>query len=139
MPRLPTASYMSFPFRIQSDGAKTSSRTQHVREQIEQVLFTNPGERVFRPEFGVGVRRLLFEPNNSALWEITKKRLSAALVDALRGEVDPRSLEIEVSGEDQMSGVVDAKLFIIIRYQLAAIGFREQHVIPVQSQENANG
>ena len=38
-------------------------RVRHIREQIEQVLFTDPGERVFRPEFGAGVRRLVFEPS----------------------------------------------------------------------------
>jgi phage baseplate assembly protein W len=130
---------MSFPFRIDESGAKTSSRTDHVREQIEQVLFTNPGERVFRPEFGVGVRRLIFEPNNTALWEITKKRLSASLVDALRGEVDPRTLEVEVTGKEETTGAVEAKLFIVIRYELAAIGHREQHVIPVQAKGNGNG
>ncbi len=36
---------------------------RHIREQIEQVLFTDPGERVFRPELGAGMRQLVFEPN----------------------------------------------------------------------------
>ncbi len=49
---------------------------RHIREQIEQVLFTDPGDRVFRPEFGAGVRRLVFEPNShpymSLLWTVRR-------------------------------------------------------------------
>jgi len=131
MRRLPKASYMKFPFRIDEGGAVTSSRARHVREQIEQVLFTNPGERVFRPEFGAGLRRLIFEPNRSALWEITKKRLMASLTEALQGEVDPRTLEVEVTGLDEITGSASEKLFIHISYELAAIGRREEHDIPI--------
>ena len=70
---------MKFPFEIGEDGATLSSRLTHVREQIEQVLHTMHGERWYRPEFGVGIRTLIFEPNNVGLWEVTKKRLMASL------------------------------------------------------------
>ena len=58
--------YLAFPFRVEKGGPRLSSRSDHIREQIEQVLFTDPYERVFRPEFGAGVRALVFEPN--ATW-----------------------------------------------------------------------
>ena len=112
--RLNNPDFMRFPLKIEADGAVTSTRQAHVREQIEQVLFTYPGERWFRPEFGVGVRALVFEPNNQALWEITKKRLLASLTDALAGEVDPSSLEVTVDG-------VEEKLLVNIAYRLATI------------------
>jgi hypothetical protein len=117
---------MSFPVRIGERGAATSDRNAHVREQIEQVLFTNPGERAFRPEFGVGIRALIFEPNNAVLWEITRKRLIASLSEALRGEVDPKSLEITVDGEEE-------KLLVVISYTLATIGHRERQEFLVGS------
>jgi len=120
MQRLSDPPYLAFPFRIDSEGAATSSRVRHVREQIEQVLFTNPAERVFRPEFGAGVRKLIFEPNATALWELTRKRLMSSLAEALQGEVDPRSLQVEVRGEGE-------KLIVDIAYSLATIGHREQH------------
>ena len=126
MPRLSDPGYLSFPFRIGSGGGRTSGRALHVREQIEQVLYTNPGERVFRPEFGVGVRSLVFEPNGSPLWEITRKRLLASLADALQGEVDPRTLGVDVYGEEE-------KLYVVISYTLAAIGHTESHKILVSS------
>jgi phage baseplate assembly protein W len=126
MPGLSESQYLKFPFSVGADGPKTSSRSEHVREQIEQVLFTDVKERVFRPEFGVGVRRLVFEPNNAALRNITLKRLNASLAEALHGEVDPRTLEINVSNEDE-------KLIIHISYVLAAINKQESHAFALGS------
>ena len=126
MRRLPSTSYLSFPLRIAADGAQASGRRAHVREQIAQVLLTMAGERVFRPEFGAGVQRLVFEPNALPLWELTHKRLMASLTDALRGEVDPRTLEAEVAGLDERTGLANETLEITIRYQLATIGEREE-------------
>ena len=50
-----SARYLSFPFRMDKDGGRRSGRTDHVREQIAQVLLTAPGERVFLPLFGIGI------------------------------------------------------------------------------------
>lgn len=122
--RLVDPPYLAFPLRVASDGGETVDRSRHIRDQIEQVLFTLPGERVFRPEFGAGVRALVFEPNAQALWEITKKRLVASLADALRGEVDPKSLNVQVTGEAE-------KLFITIEYTLATIGHKEEQTFTV--------
>lgn len=125
MPRLADPPYLAFPFRIVGDGAQTANRAEHVRQQIEQVLFTNPYERVFRPEFGVGIKKLIFEPNASALWELTRKHLVASLAEALKGEVDPRSLDIEVRSDEE-------KLLVEISYSLATIGHQERQVFLVK-------
>lgn len=130
MPGLSETQYLKFPFSVSSDGPKTSTRSDHVYQQIEQVLFTSPKERVFRPEFGVGIRRLVFEPNSAALWKITQKQLSTSLADALHGEVDPRTLNIDIKSED-------GKLIILISYRLAAINKQESQSFVVS--ENSNG
>ncbi len=117
--RLNNRDYMRFPFAIGEQGAAISSRHQHVREQIEQILFTNPGERWYRPDFGIGARALVFEPNSSPLWELVKKRLLATLAEALKGEVLPESLTVEVTGESE-------KLMILISYQMAALQHSEK-------------
>lgn len=123
MSRLNNTQYMSFPFSIRADGAAQSSRLEHVREQIEQVLFTMYGERWYRPEFGVGIKSLVFEPNAPGLWEVTKKRLLASLAEALAGEVDPKTLDVQVTGEE-------AELSVIISYTLATINHTErQHFL----------
>ena len=132
MAELTTPVYMAFPFRVTADGPAISDRSSHIREQIEQVLFTNPGERVFRPEFGAGVKALIFEPNSTVLWDLTRKRLSASLAEALQGEVDPRTLEIEVEGEEE-------KLKVVISYTLATIGHSERHEILVGAGGGDNG
>lgn len=120
MKRLADPPYMSFPFRIGAGGAQRSDRRSHVREQIEQVLFTDPGERVFRPEMGAGVRPLLFEPNTAPLWTLTRKRLMAALTEVLQGEVDPRSLQVDVTGDGE-------ELSVVVSYRLATLGYSEEH------------
>ncbi len=52
---------LTFPFRIGDLGTPaTSPRAQVIRQQLEQLLFTLPGERVNRPTFGCGVQRLVF-------------------------------------------------------------------------------
>lgn len=126
--RLSDPPCLAFPLRVEHRASATApvrprlaTRAEHVRGQIEQVLFTVAGERVFRPEFGAGLKALLFEPNASPLWQVTQRRLAAALAEALAGEVDAKSLEIEVRG-------VDAQLVIRIAYLLAAIGQREDHL-----------
>lgn len=111
--------FLRFPLKVAAGGGITSDRRQHVREQIEQILFTNPGERWFRPEFGIGVRALIFEPNNQSLAEVTNKRLTAALIDALKGEVLPQSLDVSVEPDAE-------KLIITIAYTLAAINHTEK-------------
>ena len=132
MPGLIEAQYLKFPFSVDDDGPEMSSRSEHVREQIEQVLFTSPKERVFRPEFGVGVRGLVFEPNNTALQNTTINQLNVSLAEALHGEVDPRTLEIDVSN-------VDEKLVIHISYILAAINRQESHTFTLGSTGGGNG
>lgn len=124
MNQLTDPPYLAFPLRIGAQGAAIADRRKHVRQQIEQVLLTNPGERVFRPDFGAGLKQLVFEPNASVLWEITRKRIASSLAEVLRGEVDPKTLEVEVRGEGE-------KLLITVSYALAAIGHTERHQILV--------
>lgn len=118
MKKLPDPQYLSFPFKVEEDWPVMVGREDHVRQIVEQVLFTSPRERVFRPDFGAGLKNLVFEPNSSTLWEITKKRLLSTLIDALAGEVDPDSLEISVDGEGE-------HLNISVVYVLARIGQRQ--------------
>jgi phage baseplate assembly protein W len=59
---------VDFPYRIDGRGRTAeTARDDHIRDLIEQVLFTTPGERVNRPDFGTGLMRLVFEPNSTEL------------------------------------------------------------------------
>ena len=121
MPKLPDPTFLKFPFQIGEDGPELCQRAAHVRSQIEQVLMTAPGERVFRPNFGVGVMQLVFEPNSSALWSTTENRLISLLAEALQGEVDPGTLQASITGDGE-------KLNISIAYTLARVNQHEEHV-----------
>lgn len=125
--QLPRANYMRFPFSMTAEGAATSLRIDHIREQIMQVIFTSPGERVFRPEFGFGARQHVFEPNAIPLWEVVRNRLQGSLAEALAGEVDPKTIRITV-GAPQDS---PEQLLVTISYVLAALQKEETHAFRV--------
>jgi hypothetical protein len=73
--------HLTFPFRIGTDGrtAAPASDAEHVRDELLQLLLTNPGERLFLPEFGGGVRKLVFEPASDVLRNVAKARITQAL------------------------------------------------------------
>ena len=131
MQKLIDPEYMSFPFRVTEDGVATSRRREHIRQLIEQVLFTNPNERVFCLEFGAGVRRMVFEGNSKNLWELARQRLSSSLGDVLQGEVDPASLQIE-AGNEAGNEVGDNTLHIRIAYRLVTINREEEHLFKLE-------
>jgi uncharacterized protein len=121
MSKLNQPVYMDFPFSLGREGAAVIKRIPHIRDQIEMVLFTDPNERWFRPEFGAGLRTLIFEPNSSPLWQITKQRLQASLNEALAGEVAPRDLDINVRADENFP----ERLLIHIAYRLTALNHSE--------------
>ena len=127
MAKLNNPDFMAFPLVIGAQGAARSDRLQHVREIIEQVLFTNPGERWFRPDFGVGAMALIFEPNAPPLWEVTRKRILASLSDALEGEVDPKTLEVAIDEEASSS----EKLMVTVAFTLAALNHTERNAYAI--------
>jgi phage baseplate assembly protein W len=77
----PDGRHLSFPFRIALDGraATTRSREDHVRDEVFQLILTNPGERLFLPEFGGGVRRLVFEGGGQTTEAMAKAMISQAV------------------------------------------------------------
>ncbi len=121
--RLPSQSFAAYPFKIGKRGAKKVARLDHIRDQVEQVLFTSPGERVFRPEFGFGARAFVFEPNRAQTWEIARNRLMASLAEALAGEIDPKTLTVEVGATQN----APEKLLVRIEYIVAALHKEEHH------------
>lgn len=75
-----TPEYLDFPFHLDSRGRSAATDADdHVRDLIHQVLFTSPGERVNRPEFGCGLKQLVFMPNSDALATATQQLVQGAL------------------------------------------------------------
>jgi phage baseplate assembly protein W len=88
---------VSFPFRIDLRGqTAVSSGDEHIRELIEQVLFTSPQERVNRPTFGSGLRGLVFAPGNDALSAAIQHTVHAALQQWLADKAQIEGVAIEL-------------------------------------------
>jgi phage baseplate assembly protein W len=79
----------AFPFRIDpiSGQAAQTSYGTHVGQMIRQILLTSPGERVNLPEFGCGLRQLLFAPNSDGLQATTQLLIRRALDRWLAGQI----------------------------------------------------
>ena len=99
---------IDFPYHPDNRGrtAQTGS-DDHLRDLIEQVLFTTPGERVNRPTFGSGVLGLVFEPNSTVLGAATQMTVQGALQTWLGDLIIVESVEVEQ---------VDSTLRITVQY-----------------------
>ena len=72
--------YVDHPYRFDARGRTAETTTsEHIRDLIEQVLFTAPGERVNRPDFGCGLQRLVFAPNSDELAAASQFLVQGAL------------------------------------------------------------
>jgi len=102
----------AYPFRIDpaSGQAARAGYEAHVDQMIRQTLLTSPGGRVCLPEFGCGVRKLLFAPNSDALAATTKILVLQALNKWLGNQIRVQS--VNVSRPDP------AQLLIEINYVL---------------------
>ncbi len=87
---------IDYPFHFDGRGRTAQTGTEdHIRDMIEQVLFTSPGERVNRPTFGSGVMQLLFAPNNDALASATQLTVQGALQQWLGDVILVESVDVE--------------------------------------------
>jgi phage baseplate assembly protein W len=79
----------AFPFRIDSvsQQAATAAYADHVQQMVRQLLLTTPGERVNLPQFGCGLRTLVFGPSSEALEATVKLRVIQGLSQWLNGVV----------------------------------------------------
>lgn len=67
----------------------------HIRDLIEQVLFTSPGERVNRPTFGSGLLQLVFAPNSDELASTTQFLVQGALQEWLSDLIQVESVQVD--------------------------------------------
>ncbi|MEV8313567.1 GPW/gp25 family protein [Streptomyces sp. NPDC059900] len=108
--------YLAHPFGVGGDGrTATSGVTDHVRDLVEQVLATAPGERVNRPDFGSGLLSLVFEPHDDALAAAGRAQVEGALHRWL-GEV------IQLEAVTVQS--IESTLEVQVRYVIRATGER---------------
>ena len=102
------ALFLDFPFHIDGRGrAAETAEDDHIRDMIFQVLFTNPGERVNRPDFGCGIKQLVFMPNSEALATATQFLVHGSLQRWLDSVIQVESVDVEA---------VEAELRVTVVY-----------------------
>ena len=112
---------IDFPFHFDIRGRTASTdRTDHVLDMIIQLLFTNPGERVNRPDFGSGLLGLVFAPNSPELASALQFSMQAALQRELGDLIELQALEVTSE---------DATLRILVQYMLRRTGELRTEVI----------
>lgn len=93
---------ITFPFPLAPDGGGRIGATggdEAIRGKIVQVLFTAPGERVNKPEFGCGLFNLVFEPHDEVLRAAMEFTIGHALARWLRDEIVVDAVDVEALDE----------------------------------------
>ena len=86
---------IDFPFHFDARGRTASTGDDdHIRDMIEQLLFTNPGERVNRPDFGSGLLQMVFAPNSPEIAAALQFTVQASLQQWLGDVIQVQSLEV---------------------------------------------
>jgi phage baseplate assembly protein W len=101
---------LNFPYQFDGRGrTKETAQSDYVRQLIEQVLFTSPGERVNLPDFGSGLLQLPFAPNSDELAAATQFTVQGALQKWLSAFIKVQSVAASAQ---------DAVLTVTVTYAL---------------------
>ena len=101
---------LHFPYSFDGHGrSREADEATSIRGLIEQVLFTTPGERVMRPDFGSGLRELVFAPNSPELAATVQFLVQGALQQWLADLIQVESVEVSA---------VDSRLAVQVQYRI---------------------
>lgn len=114
------ATHLSFPLQFDGRGlTRTDARADWIRGLVEQVLFTAPGERVMRPDFGCGLGQLVFEPAGPELAAATQVLAQGALQQWLGNLITVEELGVAAG---------DGELRVTVGYRIRATDESVQEV-----------
>ena len=114
---------IAYPFHIDDrNRVAEADWSEHVRQMIEQVLFTTPGERVNRPTFGSGLMQLIFAPNSQDMNSAVELMVQGALQEWLGELIQVESLVVETEDSNLKVTVT----YIIRRNQQREVAQFEQ-------------
>src|ERR1700674_4754279 len=99
---------IDFPYHFDGRGRTAATDDDdHIRDMIEQLLFTSPGERVNRPDFGSGLLQMVFAPNSTELASALQFAAQAALQRYLGDVIDLQQVQVTAD---------DATLTVVVKY-----------------------
>lgn len=106
---------VGYPYRFDGRGrtADADGDAAHIRDLIEQLLFTSPGERVMRPDFGTGLMQLVFGPASTDLAAATQLLVQTALQQWLGDRIELRDVRVEAE---------ESTLAVTVSYAIRATG-----------------
>jgi len=108
---------LAYPYHIDGRGRSAEAAEEiWIRGLIEQVLFTLPGERVMRPDFGSGVMQLVFAPNSDVLAATTHMLVQGALQQWLGELIVVEAVSVEAE---------DSTLRVTVQYVIRRTAARE--------------
>ncbi|HME21282.1 MAG TPA: GPW/gp25 family protein [Acetobacteraceae bacterium] len=108
----------AFPFQFDMRGrTATTDDATHIRDMIEQLLFTAPGERVNNPDFGSGLLQMVFAPNSTELAAALQFTTQAAVQRYLGDLIDLQQLDVTAQ---------DATLSVTVKYIIRATQQQQQ-------------
>ncbi|TVT45996.1 MAG: GPW/gp25 family protein [Denitromonas halophila] len=109
---------LHFPYQFDGRGrTRDDDEATWIRGLIEQVVFTAPGERVMRPDFGSGLRELVFAPNSPELAATTQFLVQGALQQWLADLITVEAVEVEA---------VDSRLSVTVQYLIRRTETRQR-------------
>lgn len=97
-----------YPFAIDKSFGQLQEEhdyDRHVEQLILQVLFTNPGERINRPDFGCGLRRMVFAPNSTVTAGLTQVMVIQSLEKWLGSHINVEEVKVTALDERLEVGI----------------------------------
>jgi hypothetical protein len=109
----------SFPFAISpvSGQGLQAPYPAHVDQMIRQVLLTTPGERADLPEFGCGLRQLLFAPHSNALDTTTQVLVQRSLNQWLGNQISLQTVTVAPGPGGDYSQIVVTVAYVLLETQ----------------------
>ena len=99
---------IDFPFHFDARGRTAATDdNDHIRDMVEELLLTNPGERVNRPDFGSGLMQMVFAPNSPELAAALQLTMQGAVQRYLGDLIDLESLTVTA---------LDSTLQVVVSY-----------------------
>jgi phage baseplate assembly protein W len=94
------SSSFDYPMHFDYRGrTAVTGEDDHIRDMIHQVLFTSPGERVNRPDFGCGLKQIVFQPNSDALAAATQVLVRSSLQRWLETVIQVLDVQVDAVEE----------------------------------------
>lgn len=119
---------LAFPLRLTPEGRVAwSAGEANVRESIRILLLTAQGERLRRPDFGAGLERFLFEPNNPGTWRAIEETIKRQLA-RWEPRVQVESIHVAADPDNPEAAIAQLSFTLVATAQAGRISLS----IPVQ-------